>query len=279
MEKQNNISQTKWAVILCGGRGSRMGESTHDIPKPLLEVHGKPIIWYIFWTLYAHGFRNFILPLGYKGEMVDEYFRRIAAKTDSQVISIDTGLDTSIALRMYQAIKYIPDNIDFFLLNSDTLFEFDINDMYKLHKKTNALITLSSVDVVSSWGLILMKDNKVTGFERQRKIRHLFSNSLKDVEGLVYSGFSWIDKKAINNIDLQTCGIAEGGRGMETSLFQSAIDKDRVAHYSINGLWFPIDTPKDLQIINMMIDDRHSIGHAAKKYKEKLNPPDKYVNK
>jgi NDP-sugar pyrophosphorylase family protein len=202
--------------------------------------------------------------------MIDKYIKTISAATDSQVISIDTGLDTSIALRVYQAIKYIPDNKDFFLLNSDTLFEFDIDDMYKLHKKSNALITLSSVDVVSSWGLILVKDNKVTGFERQRKVRHLFSNNREKVEGLVYSGFSWINKKAVNNINLKTCGISEGGRGMETSLFQSAIDMGRISHYSINGLWFPIDTPKDFQIINMMIDDRHSFGHAAKEYKEKL---------
>ena len=124
-----------------------------------------------------------------------------------------------------------------------------------------------------------MKDNKVTGFERQRKVRHLFSNNRKNVEGLVYSGFSWINKKAVNNINLQTCGIAEGGEGMETSLFQSAIDMGRISHYSINGLWFPIDTPKDLQIINMMIDDRHAIGHAAKEYKEKLSKTGKNVNK
>ena len=110
MEKQNNISKTKWAVILCGGRGSRMGESTHDIPKPLIKIHGKPIMWYKFRTLYAHGFRNFILPLGYKGEMIDKYIKTISAETDSQVISIDTGLDTSIAFRMYQVINFIPDN-------------------------------------------------------------------------------------------------------------------------------------------------------------------------
>ena len=142
--------------------------------------------------------------------------------------------------------------------------------MYKLHKKTNALITLSSVDVVSSWGLILVKDNKVTGFERQRKVRHLFSNNREKVEGLVYSGFSWINKKALHNIDLQTCGGFEGGRGMETSLYQSAIDAGRVSHYRINGLWFPIDTQKDLQVINMRIDDRHSMGDAAKEYRKRL---------
>ena len=265
MEKINNTNPGKWAVILCGGKGSRLGDITETTPKPLVQVHDKPIMWYTFWTLYDHGFRNFVLPLGYKGEIIDEYFRSISADTDSQVISIDTGLDTSIAHRMYQVSNYIPDNIDFFLLNSDTLFEFDIEGMYKLHKKTDALVTLSSVDVVSSWGLILIKDNKITGFDRQRKVRHLFSDGLKDVEGLVYSGLSWINKKAFQNIDLQTCGE------FETSLYQSVIDIGRVTHYPINGLWFPIDTPKDFQIINMMIADRHSVGHAAKEYKKKLS--------
>ena len=193
----NNSKQQKWAVILCGGRGSRMGGLTETIPKPLIEVHGNPIMWYTFWTLYGHGFRNFVLPLGYRGEMIDKYFRSISADTDSHIISIDTGVDTSIASRMYQVSTHIPDNVDFFLLNSDTLFEFDIEGMYKLHKKTDALVTLSSVDVVSSWGLIMIKDNKVTGFDRQRKVRHLFSDGQRDVEGRVYSGLSWINKKNI----------------------------------------------------------------------------------
>ena len=260
---KTNTNQSKWAVVLCGGRGNRLGDITETTPKPLVEVHGKPILWYTFWTLYDHGFRNFILPLGYKGDMIEEYFISISAATDSQVISIDTGLNTSIAHRMDQIDKFIPDGNDFFILNSDTLFEFDIEDMYQFHKKNNALVTLSSVDVISTWGLIIVRDEKVIGFERERKIRHLFADVERE-EGLVFSGFSWINKKALANIDLQTCG------DFETNLYQSAIELGRSAHYPINGLWFPIDTPKDLQIINMMVDDRYSFGSAARKYKDRL---------
>ena len=262
MKKTNN-DQSKWAVILCGGRGSRLGDITDTTPKPLVEVHGKPIMWYTFWTLYNHGFRNFILPLGYKGEIVDEYFKSISNETDSQVISVNTGVDTTIAHRIDQIHEYIPDDEDFFILNSDTLFEFDIEGMYKLHNKNNALVTLSSVDLVSTWGLIIINDGKVIGFERERKIRHLFADGGKE-EGLVYSGFSWINKKALANVDLQTC------YDFETNVYQNAIDLGRSAHFPINGLWFPIDTPKDLQIINMMINDRHSLGYAAKEYKNRL---------
>jgi len=260
---KTSTNQSKWAVILCGGRGSRLGDITDTKPKPLVEVHGKPIMWYTFWTLYNHGFRNFVLPLGYKSEMIEKYFRKISADTDSTVIAIDTGIDTSIALRMDKISKYIPENKDFFILNSDTLFDFDIESMYQLHKKKNALLTLSSVDVVSTWGLIMVNDDKVIGFERERKVRHLFAGKGKE-EGLVYSGFSWINKKTISKIDLQTCG------DFETNVYQNAIDLGRTAHYSINGLWFPIDTPKDLQIINMMLGDRHSLGSTAKAYKTRL---------
>jgi glucose-1-phosphate cytidylyltransferase len=258
--KETNIDQFKWAVILCGGKGSRLGDITDKTPKPLVEVHDKPIMWYTFWTLYNHGFRNFILPLGYKGEMIEKYFRNISADTGSNIFSIDTGIDTSIAHRMDKVCKYIPDNKDFFILNSDTLFEFDIEGMYQLHKKKNALVTLSSVDVISTWGLIMVNDDKVIGFERERKVRHLFAGRGKE-EGLVYSGFSWINKKALSIIDLHTCF------DFETNVYQCAIDLDRSAHYPIDGLWFPIDTLKDLQIINMMNDDRHSLGYAAKNYK------------
>ena len=73
VEIQKNDS---WAVMLCGGLGSRMGSLTSKTPKSLLMVSGKPIIWYSFWTLYKYGFRNFILPLGYLGNMIHEYMKK-----------------------------------------------------------------------------------------------------------------------------------------------------------------------------------------------------------
>ena len=96
---KSEIEGGRWAVLLCGGRGSRLGEATEAIPKPLVKVHGKPILWFSFWTLYDHGFRNFVLPLGYKGGMIEAYIREISREVDVNLQCVDTGLDTPIAGR------------------------------------------------------------------------------------------------------------------------------------------------------------------------------------
>ena len=263
--ENRGIEDAKWAVILCGGRGSRMGNLASDMPKPLLPVHGKPILWYTFWTLYKHGFRNFVLPLGYKGEMVDEYMWGLARDSGCQILSRDTGNDTPIAQRIDQISDMIPDNMDFLLLNSDTIFDFDIEGMYQTHKDTNSLVTLSSVEVVSSWGLILMKGEKLTGFDRQRKVRQLISDNTSGTHGLVNSGLAYINKAALAHVDLNGC------EDFETSLYQRIIGMKRATHFQLRGLWFPIDTPKDLQVINLTIEDRHASGHAVKTVRDSLD--------
>ena len=70
---ERNFLNNIWAVILCGGRGSRLGSITETTPKPLVKVHDKPILWYIMNNLISKGIKKFIFPLGYKGEMIEEF--------------------------------------------------------------------------------------------------------------------------------------------------------------------------------------------------------------
>jgi glucose-1-phosphate cytidylyltransferase len=242
-----------------------MGDATEARPKPLVEVHNKPILWYSFWTLYGHGFRKFILPLGYKGQMIESYMREITEDLDCEVICVDTGVDAPIAKRISQIQSHIPDGEDFFLLNSDTIFEFDLEAMLAAHRKANALVTLSSVEVVSTWGLIIMDGDRLAGFDRQRKVRHLVSDELPGKFGLVNSGLAWLNKDALVEIDMDECD------DLESTLYQHLINIGRAAHYQITGEWFPIDTPKDLRVINLAEEDQHGSGHMAKAVHDKLS--------
>ena len=256
--------QGKWAVVLCGGRGSRMGPLTEDRPKPLIEVHGKPILWYVFFSLYRHGIRNFVFPLGYKGTMIETYILEVSRNLGCNVICVDTGEDSSIAFRILQIAPLLPDHVDFLLLNSDTIFDFDVDDMYRTHKAANALVTLSSVEVVSSWGLILLRGDKLMGFDRERKVHRMISKESPSLEGVVNSGLAWLNKDAFGVIDLKTCG------DFETSLYSKLIEMGRAVHYRLKGCWFPIDSPKDLHIVNLSVDDRYASGHAARAVKDRL---------
>jgi glucose-1-phosphate cytidylyltransferase len=261
---KNGQAEGKWAVVLCGGRGSRMGPMTDDRPKPLIEVHGKPILWYVFLSLYRHGIRNFIFPIGYKGKMIENYILDVSQKMDCNVLCQDTGEDSSIASRIAQVAHLLPEHADFLILNSDTIFDFDLGDMYRTHRASNALVTLSSVEVVSSWGLILLDGDKLVGFDRERKVHRMISKESPSLQGVVNSGVAWLNKDALDVVDLSTC------YDFETSLYSALIKMGRAAHYRLKGCWFPIDSPKDLQIVNLAVDDRHSSGHLAREVKDRL---------
>ena len=243
------IIDGKWAVMLCGGLGSRMGSLTERIPKPLLLVHGRPIIWYSFWCLHQKGFRNFILPTGYLGHEIKKYIRQMSRNVSCNIHLVDTGLDTSIAGRIKQVCHLIPDDEDFFLLNTDTIFDFDIESMYKHHVAREALVTLSSVEIVSPWGVLTILGDNVIEFDRNRKVQKLISTHEHNGYGVVNSGLAWIKRSALDLLEF------DSAVDFETELFGTAIREKKIAHFRLDGIWLPIDTPKDLAAINYPLEN------------------------
>ena len=251
----------KWAVMLCGGPGSRMGSLTESLPKSLLLVHDKPIIWYAVWTLYHKGFRNFILPIGYLGHLIEEYILEISKNIDCSIFCIDTGMDAPIASRINKISHLIPNGENFFLLNTDTLFNFDVESMYEHHITKDALVTLSSVEVISPWGILTVIVDDIVGFDRDRKVQRLMSAQSGDGYGVVNSGLAWINKSALDLVDFECVG------DFETDLFGAAIKENRMSHFALDGVWVPIDTPKDLAAINYTLE---SGDHSQPQLKELL---------
>ena len=221
-----------WAVILCGGLGSRMGSITKTIPKPLIQIHSRPILWYILMTLRKHGIKNLIFPLGYKGKMLEKYVTENFADSGFKIHCVDTGINSSIAERIGMISDIIPEHADFLLLNSDTIFDFDINAMLDLHRKSNALATLSSVEIISSWGLLHKRNDSLAGFSRERKAHYLASKEDHDLKGYIYSGIGFINKDALSLIDLNSC------YDFEQDLYSKIIGMNRAAHFEIDGSWF-----------------------------------------
>ena len=227
-----------WVIVLCGGRGSRLGSVTESIPKSLVLIHDKPIIWYTFLTLYKDGFRKFVFPLGYRGSMIEEFISKEFYSLDCKIRFIDTGEDTPISQRLHKVSNQIADEDDFFLINGDTFFDFDILGMYHFHRRKNALATLSSVKIISDYGILIEEGGQLKNFSREEEVSHFTLNRKKNARGYVNSGFVWLNKDALKLIDLENC------KNFEQELFQKVIKMGRAAHFKIDGNWFSVDTKK-----------------------------------
>jgi glucose-1-phosphate cytidylyltransferase len=237
-------SKEKIVVLLCGGRGSRMGFLTKKIPKPLLLVHKKPIIYHIITNLIKNKFTKFIFPLGYKGEMIKSYLKKTFSKNQNKFFFEDTGVNSSISKRVSLIKKHIPKNKNFFLINSDTIFNFNINKMFNMHIKKKKYLTLLTVDVLAKWGLLIFKKKKLIDLSRSRVISNLEIKNSPTKYGKIYSGLCFLNEKALkfsNTTDF--C--------FESSLYKKLIKQKKTCYSELNGSWSAIDTEKDLQTINL----------------------------
>ena len=121
-----SFNKSKIAVILCGGKGLRMGGLTKKKPKPLLIVHGKPIIWYSISILLKYKFNKIIFPLGYRGKQIKKYILLNFKKYKERFEFVDTGVNSSVSQRMHKIKNHIPEKENFIIINSDTIFKFNL---------------------------------------------------------------------------------------------------------------------------------------------------------
>jgi len=145
-------------VILAGGYGTRINEETRFRPKPLIKIGEKPIIWHIMKHYSAYGINEFIICCGYKGEMIQEYFRGIKEKWD--VKTIDTGLETMTGGRLKKIQDYVNDET-FCITYGDDLKNINIDELVKFHKKSEKSVTLSAFQPMGRFGLLELHNNDV----------------------------------------------------------------------------------------------------------------------
>tara|TARA_Y100000389_G_C17141039_1_gene354947 strand:+ start:153 stop:605 length:453 start_codon:yes stop_codon:yes gene_type:complete len=144
------------AVILCGGKGTRLGIIGKKIPKTLVRIHGKPIIWYIINILKKNNFNHFILPIGYKGIQINKYFKNNRSFKDLKIEIINTGINTSISKRIFKIKKKIISE-SFVLLNGDAIFDFNIDKIFKNHFNKNIDTTFIGCTAKLPFGVIAKK--------------------------------------------------------------------------------------------------------------------------
>src|SRR6266446_4856240 len=163
-------------VILCGGKGTRLREETEFRPKPMVPIGHRPILWHIMKTYAHYGHTEFILCLGYKGEMIKEFFRNYLWNTCDSTVMLgnqsavqfhnrhgeedwcvtlaDTGENSMTAYRIKQIQRYIPANETFLLTYGDGLSTIDINATIAAHRAAKKICTVSAVHPAGRFGAL-----------------------------------------------------------------------------------------------------------------------------
>ena len=234
-------------IILAGGFGVRMSEYTESIPKPMVTVGGRPILWHIM-SRYAHfEHKDFYLALGYKAELVKEYFlnyRSLNADftvdlnsgdieshqtddTNWRVTLINTGLESMTGGRVKRLQSYIG-NETFMLTYGDGVADVNVDALLEFHKGHGKMVTVSAVHPSARFGELLMEDHKVLNFEEKPQIG----------QGWINGGYFIIEPDFFDLIDGDTTI-------MEREPLEKAAAMGELMAYQHNGYWQCMDTKRD----------------------------------
>lgn len=225
-------------VILCGGKGTRLREETVFKPKPMVMVGDRPILWHIM-KLYSHyGFNDFVLCLGYKGEMIKDYFDKNKIP-NWKITFVDTGLECETGSRIAKAKKYLDEDQDnnFFLTYGDGVSSVDINKLLNFHKEKNAVVTLTGVRPISPFGVVEIQVGLVKSFREKPKS-----------DDWINGGFFVCNKKVFDYLS------SDGSCVFEQEPLRLLATKGELAAYQHNEFWQCVDTFKDLKGLSHLYD-------------------------
>lgn len=211
-------------VILCGGKGTRVGKISQEIPKPLLEVGGKPILWHVMKIYASQGYKRFILCLGYKGSQIESYFRKHNSER-WQIDFVDTGLDTPKTRRVAKIRNLISEE-NFFLAYGDDVADINLERLVKLHLKHNVIATITAVKMASDFGIVeIGKNNRISRFKEKP---HL--------DKWMNGGFMVMNRKIFNYLNAGE---------LETDVFKKLVAAHELTAYKHFGQWKTMNTLKD----------------------------------
>jgi glucose-1-phosphate cytidylyltransferase len=240
------------AVILAGGRGSRLSEETSTRPKPMVEIGERPILWHIMKIYSAHGVNDFVICLGYKGYLIKEYFSQYRLHTSDVTIDIgsnsieihanraepwritliDTGTETETGGRLKRAIAYVKNEEAFCMTYGDGLSDVDIGALVAFHKQHKRLATVTGVRPPGRFGNLHVQGTSVGGF----------AEKVEGKAGWINGGFFVLNPGVVDFITGDPT-IWEG-EPLERLAAQGQLQV-----FFHEGFWQPMDTLRDRTLL------------------------------
>jgi len=216
-------------IILAGGFGTRLSEETDLIPKPLVHIGGKPILLHIMEIYSQYGFNEFVILLGYKGCMIEEYFlNRDDDSGNWDITFLDTGIKTDTGGRIKRAAQHI-DNQTFMLTYGDGLADIDLTKLLSFHKRHGGMATMTSVQLASRFGVLEIEENeRVTQFKEKPK----------ENEAWINGGFFVCEPGILDYIDNDSTTF-------EKNPLATLANERKLFTYQHHGFWKCMDTLRD----------------------------------
>jgi glucose-1-phosphate cytidylyltransferase len=245
------------AVILCGGQGTRIRDVSEVIPKPMLRIGNRPILWHIMKIYAAHGIRDFVLCLGYKGWAIKEFFLQYKAMTsdvtvqlgrhnevefhheseedDWRVTLADTGDDAETGARVWNARKYLADTEQFCLTYGDGVADVDVKALVEEHNRSGRVATLTGVRPAGRFGEMEFEEDRVTSFNEKPNALGGYINGgfmvMQTEEALKYF-------RPGNDLNL------------EREVLPKMVADGELSVYRHDGFWQCMDTMREYRLLN-----------------------------
>ncbi len=245
-------------MILCGGLGTRMREETEFRPKPMVEIGGRPLLWHIMKLYAAHGFKDFVLCLGYRGEMIKQYFAdyylhnsdvtfelatgqptyHSCHQEDWRVTLVETGHDAMTGARVKRVAHHLDAEL-FFCTYGDGLADIDVEALLDFHRSHGRLATVTGVLPPSRFGRLVVDGDAVTSF----------SEKPLDESGLVSGGFFVFGRRFLDRLSADSSCV------LERAPLESLARDGQLAVYEHPGYWQCADTIRDVDLLRRLWDE------------------------
>jgi glucose-1-phosphate cytidylyltransferase len=244
-------------VILCGGLGTRLAEETQVKPKPMVEIGGRPIVWHVMKVYERHGFNDFTLALGYKGEVIKDYFLNYHARLsdltvhlkkgqvdysnptaeDWRVSLIDTGASTMTGGRLLRLKRHLQSEGSFMLTYGDGVADVDLTALLKFHRSHGKLATVTAVRPSARFGGLHIGDRQVLNFKEKPQ----------SGEGWINGGFFVFEPQVFDY-------LGDDATVLEQSPLETLACNGQLMAYEHAGYWQCMDTIRDRDALQSLWD-------------------------
>ena len=222
-------------ILLAGGFGTRLSEYTKIVPKPMIDIGGKPMLLYIMKHYAKHGFKDFYIALGYKGEIIKKFFKK-RKFSNWNINLIETGKNTMTGGRLKRLKKYIGKET-FMMTYGDGLSNLNLKKLLKFHKKNKKLVTLTAVRPPARFGALKLRGQRVSYFKEKSKLD----------EGWINGGFFVMEPEFLKF-------IKNDKTYLEREPLETVTKKKQLVAFKHEGFWQCMDTKRDKDKLDKILN-------------------------